>query len=213
MFRPVAFAAMAALATTAALAQPALEAGLFISPAGEPFRSKPGEPYPLPIWFNGADTDHNGSLTATEFDADAQRFFAVLDLNKDNKIDGAETRAYERDVAPEIVRKIPLLSERGGTAGDPGDSSISPLRVLREPQADNNRLRAPNQGAGFYALLNEPQPVTASDGDFNSLITRAEFSAAAKRRFARLDANADRVLKLEELPVPPVQAGTVRVRK
>lgn len=205
--------AAAALAATAALAQPVLEAGLFISPAGEPFRSKPGEPYPLPVWFNGADADQSGSLSPAEFDADAQRFFGTLDLNKDNRIDGAETRAYERDVAPEIVRRVPLLSERSGAAGDPGDSGMSPMRTLREPPTGGQRLRPPNEGAGFYALLNEPQPVTASDGDFNSLITRQEFSAAAKRRFTRLDANADRMLKLDELPVPPVQAGTVPVRR
>ena len=211
MFRVVLIAA--ALAAGSALAQPALQEGLFISPAGEPFRSRAGDPYPLPVWFNGADADHNGSLTPAEFDADAQRFFGILDLNKDNKIDGSETRAYETDVAPEIVRRVPLLSERRGVAGDPGDSGISPLRTLREPPAGGQRLRPPSEGAGFYALLNEPQPVTASDGDFNSLITRQEFSAAAKRRFTRLDANADRVLKLDELPTPPVQAGMVSTQR
>ena len=199
MFRLVVIAA-AALAATSVLAQPAPAAGLFISPAGEPFRAEPGQPYPLPVWFAGADADRDGSISASEFEKDALRFFAVLDANHDGKITGPETRAYETDIAPEIVRKIPLLSDRASAR--PSDA----MRTLPPPAGGATRLRPPNEGAGFYALLNEPQPVTAADIDFNSIITPQEWSAAAKRRFTRLDKTADRQLRAEELPVPPVQA-------
>ncbi len=199
MFRPVVIAA-AALAATSVLAQPAPTPGLFISPAGEPFRAAPGQPYPLPVWFAGADADHDGALSLAEFDKDALRFFDVLDTNHDGKINGPETRAYETNVAPEIVRKIPLLSDRASAR--PSDA----MRVLPPPSGSATRLRPPNEGAGFYALLNEPQPVTGADIDFNTIITRQEWSAAAKRRFARLDKTADHRLRVDELPVPPVQA-------
>ena len=33
---------------------------LFVSPSGEPFRSRPGEPYPVAVWFAQADADHDG---------------------------------------------------------------------------------------------------------------------------------------------------------
>jgi len=200
MFRPVVIAA-AALAATSVLAQPAPTPGLFISPAGEPFRAAPGQPYPLPVWFAGADADQDGAISLPEFDKDALRFFDVLDTNHDGKITSPETRAYETKVAPEIVRKIPLLSDRA--AARPSDA----MKALPPPASSGTRLRPPNEGAGFYSLLNEPQPVTGADVDFNSIITRQEWSAAAKRRFTRLDKTADRMLRPDELPVPPVQAA------
>lgn len=53
---------------------------LFISPMGEPFRG--GDP--IKQWFEGADANKDGALTADEFVADAMRLFAVLDRGKDN---------------------------------------------------------------------------------------------------------------------------------
>lgn len=200
MFRPVIIAA-ALIAAGPALAQPAPPQGLFISPAGEPFRAGPGEAYPSAKWFAGADADHDGGLTPAEFDADALRFFDALDLNHDGKLNNLETQNYEDKVAPEIVRKIPLLSDRG-----PGRGS-DPMKALPKPNEGPTRLRPPSEGAGYYSFLNEPQPVTGADTDFNTIISRTEWSAAAKRRFGRLDKNADRALRLDELPTPPVQAA------
>jgi len=69
--------------------------GLFVSPFGEPFRSEPGEPYPVAAWFAGADADHDGKLTRTEFMADGVRWFDLLDANTDGVIGQAEIVAYE----------------------------------------------------------------------------------------------------------------------
>jgi hypothetical protein len=199
MYRSLFLAAALAAAAGAVAAQPEPPQALFISPAGEPFRAQPGEAYPLAKWFAGADANHDGALSATEFDADALRFFDVLDLNHDGKLTNLETQNYEDKVAPEIVRKIPLLSDRG-----PGRGS-DPMKTLPTRSSGPARLRPPSEGAGFYSLLNEPQPVTGADTDFNTIITRAEWSAAAKRRFGRLDKNTDWSLRLDELPVPPAQ--------
>ena len=198
--RMVRFAVLAAavLLATPAFAQPAPAEGLFISPAGEPFRAQPGEAYPLPRWFGGADADHDGALSPAEFDADALRFFDVVDLNHDGKLTNLEVQNYEDKIAPEIVRKIPLLSDR-----NPAIRSDA-MKAMPARDEGKVRLRPPSEGAGFYALLNEPEPVTGADADFNTIITRAEWSAAAKRRFGRLDKNADRALRLDELPTPPV---------
>jgi len=62
------------------------------------------------------------------------------------------------------------------------------------------------QGAAPYSLLAEPQPVMASDGDFDRRITRAEATKAAKARFALLDTDSDGRLRLADLPQTPVQA-------
>ena len=62
------------------------------------------------------------------------------------------------------------------------------------------------QGATPYSLLAEPEPVMASDGDFDRRITRAEAVKAAKARFALLDKDGDGKLRLAELPPTPLQA-------
>ena len=48
---------------------------LFISPCGEPYRGKPGDPYPVALWFRQADLDHDGEISKAEFRADHQGFF------------------------------------------------------------------------------------------------------------------------------------------
>ena len=62
------------------------------------------------------------------------------------------------------------------------------------------------QGATPYSLLAEPEPVSASDGDFDRRVTRAEAAKAAKARFALLDTDGDGKLRLADLPKTPVQA-------
>ncbi|MDB5432211.1 MAG: EF-hand domain protein, partial [Caulobacter sp.] len=60
-------------------------------------------------------------------------------------------------------------------------------------------------GAAAYTFLKEPEPVTASDGNFDHLITAAEFAAAADRRFKLLDKDGDGALTLDTLPPTAVQ--------
>lgn len=83
--------------------------GLFVSPFGEPFRSGPGEPWPVAAWFAGADADHDGRLTRAEFLADGVRWFDRLDVNKDGVIGQAEIVAYEA-----------MAGQLGGGMGGPG---------------------------------------------------------------------------------------------
>jgi hypothetical protein len=48
--------------------------------------------------------------------------------------------------------------------------------------------------------------VTAADANFDGRITKAEFLAAADRRFKRLDKRGDGKLTLDELPKTVAQA-------
>ena len=172
---------------------------LFISPAGEPFRAPPGAPYPVAAWFAGADANHDGGLTRDEFVADSLRFFAVVDADHDGVIDGFEVSAYETRIAPEIVGGAAPGSMRRGPMGQGPDGDDL---VRRRPQGTNVL-----QGAALYGLIAEPEPVMASDGDFNRRITKDEATKAAKTRFALLDVDADGTLRLGELPKTPVQIG------
>lgn len=177
---------------------------LFISPAGEPFRAPPGASYPVQAWFDGADANHDGALSRDEFIADSLRFFAVVDTDKNGVIDGFEVSNYETRIAPEIVglpapggamRRGPMGQGPGGDGGD----DMAP----RRRQQGANVL----QGAALFALIAEPEPVMASDGNFDRRITKEEATKAAKTRFALLDTDNDGLLKLEELPKTPAQAG------
>src|SRR2546430_11040603 len=74
----------------------------FISPMGEPFRPASRDESGLADWFRQADRNHDGQLTLEEMQADAGRFFGLLDVNHDGEIDPDEIERYETVVAPEI---------------------------------------------------------------------------------------------------------------
>ena len=157
----------------------------FISPMGEPFRPRSNDDDTMADWFNQADRNHDGVLTAEEMQADASRFFATLDTDHSGEIDPDELIAYEWQVAPEIQVNSKLRRARGSkpeAKERPDDSE----------EGDRNRRRdrfsdyAP-QGGARYALLNIPEPVAAADADFNRGISLAEFRQAAADRFALLD--------------------------
>lgn len=186
---------------------------LFISPAGKPFRGKAGEPYPSAAWFAAADTDHDGKLTLAEFRKDHEAFFHELDTNHDGVIDGFEAQAYERDVAPEILPRVEGLAAGEGMdlslgKGGGGAPEIGSPRGVRgaSGRAGDRTL----QGAGLFALLNEPQPVAACDRNFDGRITLAEFLEAADRRFEALDTAKRGYLTLGDLPKTPVQLAAER---
>ncbi|MBI1405084.1 MAG: hypothetical protein GC145_03040 [Caulobacter sp.] len=174
---------------------------IFISPAGEPFRAPLDAPYPVATWFAGADADHDGVLTRDEFVADSLRFFAVLDVDHDGWIDGFEANDYEKTVAPEILSRSAMLQaepRRGPRKAAIGSRINRPGNVPGTYGLDRS-------GAGLYGLINEVEPVTGQDGDFNRRIDRKEATAAAKDRFRILDKDADGKLTLGTLPKTPLQ--------
>jgi hypothetical protein len=188
---------------------------LFISPAGEPFRAEPGAPYPVAVWFAGADADHDGALTRDEFTADALRFFDKLDGDHNGVIDGFEVSTYETQVAPEILQGFQGGGEGPGMRGQGGPRGQGGHGGGRRgggghpgggKRGGGGPMGGMLQGATPYSLLAEPEPVSASDGDFDRRITRAEATKAAKARFALLDKDGDRKLSLAELPQTPLQA-------
>ncbi|KQZ31203.1 hypothetical protein [Caulobacter sp. Root1472] len=192
---------------------------LFISPAGEPFRAEPGAPYPVAVWFAGADADHDGALTRDEFVADSLRFFDRIDGDHNGVIDGFEVSTYETQVAPEILQGFqgggegPSAQGRGGPRGEGGGHRGGRHRGGDPPGGGGGGPRGGGglmggmlQGATPYSLLAEPEPVMASDGDFDRRITRAEATKAAKARFGLLDKDGDGKLRLAELPQTPLQA-------
>lgn len=202
----------------------------FISPVGKPYRSAPGEPYARAQWFAALDKDGDGALTVSDFVAEADAFFAELDIDRDGRINGIEITHYEQVVAPEIqtgyrppgVRGLgspPSVSLPGGMGGGgpPGGAppggmggppGSGPPGGGRPPNdAMRKRLANMPQGAARFAMLGMPQPVAAADLSFNGSVSPDEMREAAAERFGWLNelGNRDGRLTWDELPQTPIE--------
>jgi hypothetical protein len=196
---------------------------VFISPAGKPYRARPGQPYPVVQWFAEADANHDGKLDRQEMRAAAAAFFHTLDTNHDGVIDGFEVQAYEQNVAPEILPHIENL--RAGEGFDPNLDLADQRNTERQTPSGQRRggfqMSQPremkgetgDQGAAVYSLINQPEPVAAADADFDGKITLAEFEAAADRHFEILDTKQQGYLTLAGLPKTPIQEAIEKAAK
>jgi hypothetical protein len=185
---------------------------VFFSPAGEPFRPGPGLPGPLRQWFDQADANHDGVLTAEEMLADHMRFFKGLDTDGDGVLTGPEVTHYEEVIAPEILtandrsdmggrpgahggqggREGGGGGRGGGGRGGGGRGGGSRGGGGGAPSGgglfSGGEANGPDyQGAARYGLINEPEPIRAADTNFDYLVTRAEWAADSARHFAMLD--------------------------
>ncbi|MBN8815800.1 MAG: EF-hand domain-containing protein [Sphingomonas sp.] len=184
---------------------------------GEPFRGSD----PIRQWFDGADTNKDGALTADEFVADAMRFFAVLDRGKDGEIDPDDIEFYETKLAPEIrtggegAAAGPRASGGGGRrgggrrgggggggpggggmgGGQPGGFSFGNGGSAKTPKYSDTK-----RGAARFSFFDYPEPVVVADTNFNRGVDPNEFRAAALDRFAMLDKNHDGRITRGELP-------------
>ena len=187
---PLAFAAPAGAADPAKRLQTAAleDSHLFISPAGEPFRSASGQPYPTVQWFKRADANHDGKLDRDEFRADAERFFHVLDRNGDGMVTDDEITFYETTLVPELNASA---------------------QAAEYDTSDKTKLSAGLQGAAPYALINDAEPVRSADDSFIGRLTLKAFLKRADHNFDVLDADEGGrgYLTLEELPRTQVQAA------
>lgn len=203
-------ALIAALAATPVLAQSRPDLQIFISPAGEPFRTTLDQPYPVDQWFKQADANTDGAITRDELIADSLAFFDKLDANKDGTVDGWENGDYEKKVAPEIMSRAAMAVAKPREANRPMGGRRRPTLTPSDnfTPADGKGKMVADQsraGAGLYGLLNEIQPVMSQDSNFDRRISKAEATAAAKERFVLLDKDKDGKLVLATLPETPLQ--------
>lgn len=175
----------------------------FLSPMGEPFRSRTPDDDPFARWFHQADGNRDGMLTSDELRADAERFFAALDGNRDGRIDSEERMKYESDIAPEVHVNSQWKRTRQQSAAE-ARSDDGPDRGDRRRRWDKNidgyQLDG-LQGAARYGLLNLPEPVAGADADFDRFVSLDEFRRAASYRFQLLDSDRSGKLTLPNLEV------------
>lgn len=174
-----------------ATAQRLFGPGLFVSPAGEPFRPASG-PAPIEAWFLGADANRDGALTRDEFRADFARAFALFDTDVDGEIEPAEVAHYELEILPEM-RGVGLPGRRRSARAD--------MRRERLGRRGSRRVGSTvmMSGAAPFGLLPLSHPIMEADTNFNGGVSRAEFESAANRRFGLLDSAGGGRLGLDEL--------------
>ena len=190
----------------------------FVSPMGEPFRSRAPDDDPFARWFRQADGNQDGMLSADEIRADAERFFATLDGNRDGRIDSEERMTYESKIAPEVQvnsdwkRTRPEIAAEARSHEDRRDRR----RGRWENGVDGYQLDG-LQGAARYGLLNLPEPVAGADADFDRYVSLDEFRRAASYRFQLLDSDRSGRLTLGQLevlvPSRPKEGRRVKRRK
>ena len=188
----------------------------FISPMGEPFRSRSAGDDPFARWFQQADRNRDAMLTADELQADAERFFATLDSDGDSQVDPEELAVYETEIAPEVQVNTRWKRSAQALAEEKAKLRDGKNRWRADRDVDGYQ---PNglQGAARYGLLNIPQPVAGADADFNRGTTLDEFRRAASQRFQLLDSKRQGWLTLLELepllPTRPTKAARTRRAK
>jgi Ca2+-binding EF-hand superfamily protein len=168
---------------------------------GEPFRPPSSGEAPIARWFNRADRNQDGLLTADEMQLDADRFFGKLDSNHDGQIDRDEMRTYELEIAPEIQVNSDWRRTRSEAAAQSrlpdSPNGESPGKRMHD-RNDGYQING-LQGAARYGILNLPQPVASADADFNRAVTLAEFRQAASYRFKLLDSSGQGRITFPEL--------------
>jgi D-alanyl-D-alanine carboxypeptidase len=170
---------------------------------GEPFGARTRDDDPFARWFHQADSNQDGMLTPDEMRADAERFFARLDSDRDGRIGSEERMAYEATIAPEVQVKSPWKRTRQEAAASRSSENRNhgDRRSRRSENTIDGYQLDSLQGAARYSLLNLPEPVSAADADFNRIVTLDEFRRAASYRFQLLDSNRLGTLSLESLRV------------
>ena len=208
-------------------ATPLADPQLFISPCGEPFRSKAGEAYPVVVWFARTDTNKDGKIDRKEFEADAEQFFHKLDVNKDGIVTDYVINFYEKRLVPEILSGLQgssftygagearLIRTQGGAPGGgiQGIGQIDPGGAPDTAPPHPREEDGPPKGAAAFGLLNDPEPIRTADRSFASRIRLQDFIAQADRNFDALDYKGLGYLTLETLPRTPIQEASGIARK
>lgn len=174
----------------------------FMSPMGEPVFGRTAGEDGLVAWFQQVDTNHDGSITVDEMEADADRFFQTLDTNHDGQIDPDEITHYEQVIAPEVHTRA-LMSQPTAAANSQQGGTGSDGHHGRRGHGGGGGFEGfggdDEASAGLFGLLQIPEPVASADENFDRGVSADEFRHAAQQRFELLDVNHTGRLTLPEL--------------
>lgn len=183
---------------------------VYLSPMGEPFTAPSGSSA-LALWVSVADADKNGFVSLAEMTSDAERFFVRLDADADGRIGGLEMTHYEERIAPAGLRAAAGARPVGSDTKNRTEKAVGDFSNQRTPRKGREGLPGgmtgprlsldydPAFGTANVGTSSIPQPVAMTDTDMSGSVTREEFTRAAARRFALIDANKNGLLDTGEL--------------
>jgi Ca2+-binding EF-hand superfamily protein len=170
--------------------------------------------------FKAADTNQDGVVDQTEFQASRDKWFAALDADKDGFVTADEVKAFGAQMhakwaakhadaaqkAPDADRADRMAQHMLARIDTDKDGKISKAEIDAESAALFKRLdknadgkiasdevrhhRWGGKGAGMLGRMD-----TDKDGN----ITKAEFTTAEDQMFQKLDANGDGVISQDEM--------------
>ncbi len=157
-----------------------------ISPLGEPLAAptRDADAYRAAMrdWFARTDTEKDSKLSLAEFTAEADRVFALYDLNRDGFVTSYELTQY----------RVGLPTHTA-----PADSGrrLRPGRIDMSPD-EAATARVDGRGRADYRMGIDPVMSADSNADFR--VTPEELRAEAARRHAIMDQNGDGAVSLAE---------------
>lgn len=157
-----------------------------VSPLGEPLAAptRDADAYRAAMrdWFARTDRDHDGTLSLNEFTAEADRVFALYDLNRDGFVTSYELTQYRVGLP---------------THAAPADNGRR-LRPGRIDMTPDEAATAQRDGRGRPDYRMGIDPVMSADSNADFRVTPDELRAEAARRHAIMDGNHDGSVSLPE---------------
>lgn len=159
-----------------------------------------------PPMHHGADADGDGAITWAEAKAKADEAWTRLDVNKDGKLDQADRDARMAQKFDEIdanhdgsisrdefVAHHRAMMEHGMMPhgdGPPPPGGMAPMGGHGMRGHGGHRMGGHDMMGGMMAMM--------ADANKDKTVTRAEYDAAVKARFDKVDANHDGKITPEE---------------
>jgi Ca2+-binding EF-hand superfamily protein len=175
-------------------------------------------------FFKAADTNKDGVVDQTEFQASRDKWFVDLDTNKDGFITTDELKAFGDKMHAQWQQKH---ADAQGTAGqddankdgDRGDKMAQHIlaRVDTDKDGKISKAEFDTESTALFKRLdkNSDGKIAADevparhwgkgpqfgmmDTDKDGKVTKAEFTAAEDQMFQKLDANGDGVITPDEM--------------
>jgi len=171
--------------------------------------------------FKAADTNKDGVVDQSEFQASRDKWFAELDTNKDGFISTDELKAFGDKMHAEWQQKH---ADADGTQAAPDASRSERMtqhilaRVDTDKDGKISRAEFDTESTALFKRLdkNSDGKIAADevpahhwggkgpqfgmmDTDKDGKVTKAEFTAAEDKMFQKLDTNGDGVITKDEM--------------
>lgn len=153
-------------------------------------------PRPMMHGKSMMDVDGDGVVTRAEAQQKAGEMFAMMDVNKDGKLDQADREARRQEMRGRLFDKL--------DANHDGSISKEEFMADKGPEGRHPRMNGPEEphGPGMGGMHGmrggHMMMMSMADANHDGMITKDEFMAAAMKHFDMADTDHDGKLTKEE---------------